>query len=233
MDLIVASSRGKGLKTHLINRLPGLKVPFKVTFRGGAGYWRMASMAEEEIGKASHSPHITHVYFFGGMCEVTEVLSDDCDWQECIFRGTVEGATANALAAIMDAETRVRKVGALPVFCTIVPLSLKLWNEHRLRKGCTTHLKYTSLYPKMQRNLELTIQRINTHIHRINSQNNMLTPMIAEELFKSPQANRRSKLRTSQFYDGCHVNPFVKLYWAEEILRASIKNRHGLYIPQV
>ena len=78
----------------------------------------------------------------------------------------------------------------------------------------------------MQVELENATTLINQKIYKINENNEMYTPKIAEQIFKSPQANRAPRMRYSKFVDGVHPDPLVTLCWAEEVLGAIIRNRH-------
>ena len=74
----------------------------------------------------------------------------------------------------------------------------------------------------MQVELENATTLINQKIYKINENNEMYTPKIAEQIFKSPQANRAPCMRYSKFVDGVHPDPLDTLCWAEEVLGAII-----------
>ena len=75
----------------------------------------------------------------------------------------------------------------------------------------------------MQVELENATTLINQKIYKINENNEMYTPKIAEQIFKSPQANRAPRMRYSKFVDGVHPDHLVTLCWAEEVLGAIIR----------
>ena len=64
-------------------------------------------------------------------------------------------------------------------------------------------------------------------MYKINENNEMYTPKIAEQIFKRPQANRAPRMRYSKFVDGVHPDPLVTLCWVEEVLGAIIRNIHN------
>ena len=48
-------------------------------------------------------------------------------------------------------------MGAKPCFATIVPMSIRKWNETRLEQGFTDYLLHQAHYEEMQRNLDRAI----------------------------------------------------------------------------
>ena len=78
----------------------------------------------------------------------------------------------------------------------------------------------------MQVELENATTLINQKIYKINENNEIYTPKIAEQIFKSHQANRAPRMRYSKFVGGVHPDPLVTLCWAEVVLGAIIRNRH-------
>ena len=71
---------------------------------------------------------------------------------------------------------------AKPCFCTIVPCSLRMWNETRLEQHKTSFLLHHTQYQDMQTNLITAICDINKYIIFLNTQNKMYIPYIADAI---------------------------------------------------
>ena len=238
MDLIVASSRGKNIGHHLIN--PNLSIPIKTYYKSSASITSLATMASQIILQYNkHPTQKVHVYFLAGLPDITSFeRSSDGMYQEVVIWETAEEGSLRVIQTIREAEATVKELGAIPIFCTVAPMSLKTWNSKRLQQHKTTHLKHSQHYfgpsqdnPHYTYNMQITlgnaVTHINQNIYSINHHNGMYTPKIAEFIFKSPQANRAPRMRYNKFVDGVHPDPLVTLCWAEEILGAIIHNRHN------
>ena len=179
-----------------------------------------------------------HVYFLAGLPNITSFdHSKDWKYQEVVFWETAQEACNRVVTDIEEAESTVLGLGAIPCFCTVGPMSLRAWNTTRLHQRKTTHLKHSQHYlgpssehPDYTQNMQIELKNattlINQKICKIKENNEMYTPKIAEQIFKSPQANRAPRMRYSKFVDGVHPDPLVTLCWAEEVLGAIIRNRH-------
>ena len=143
-----------------------------------------------------------------------------------VFWETAQEACNRVVTDIKEAESTVLGLGAIPCFCTVAPMSLRAWNTTRLHQRKTTHLKHSQHYlgpssehPDYTQNMQVELENattlINQKIYKINENNEMYTPKIAEQIFKSPQANRAPRMRYSKFVDGVHPDPLVSLCWAE------------------
>ena len=110
--------------------------------------------------------------------------SDDWSYQEVVFTEETQDAVNRVLGEIRKAEAAVWKMGAIPVFCTVAPMSLLKWNLRRLSQGRTNGLKHRHIYPFMQRYLVEATFMLNKCIHDLNSANGLRSPRIGEFVLK-------------------------------------------------
>ena len=161
-----------------------------------------------------------------GLPDITAKLKCyDTRYEEVIFRETIPSAVDRVLAEIRKAEAAVWRMGAIPVFCTVAPMSLLKWNSKRLRNRVTTQLKYPRYYTPMQRALEEATFMINEGIHAINRSNNVRSPRVGESILSTKNRRRqRPVFRRSKLEDGVHPTPFALLEWADAIATAYVDN---------
>ena len=134
MDLIVASSRGKNIGHHLIN--PNLSIPIKTYYKSSASITSLATMASQiTLQYNKHPTQKVHVYFLAGLPDITSFeRSSDGMYQEVVIRETAEEASLRVIQTIREAEVTVKELGAIPIFCTVAPMSLKTWISKRLQQ---------------------------------------------------------------------------------------------------
>ena len=121
----------------------------------------------------------------------------------------------------------------IPVFSTIVPFNINMWNNHRLNIGATKELRYTSYYTDMQYFLNSTIIHTNEHICKLNQDNDVITPNLAKFHISSRGTKQGYRYNYKGMDDGCHPNSLdcdlgkgVVQNWVNEILKAQKDNRH-------
>ena len=196
MELLVASSSGRNIGDHLHN--PILHISIRTHFKKSASYNTLTNMAssiiQPSINNVCPSQPI-HVYFLAGLPKITSFdHSKDWKYQEVVFWETAQEACNRVVADIEEAESTVLGLGAIPCFCTVPPMSLRAWNTTRLHQRKTTHLKHSQHYlgpssehPDYTQNMQVELENattlINQKIYKINENNEIYTPKIAEQIF--------------------------------------------------
>ena len=136
MELIVASSRGRNIGNHLAN--PHLNIPIRTHLKKSASINTLTDMASSIIksftkDKLPSEP--IHVYFLAGLPDITSFNhSKDWTYQEVVFWETTQEACHRVVREVREAEATVKRLGAIPCFCTVAPMSLKAWNTTRLHQ---------------------------------------------------------------------------------------------------
>ena len=217
MNILVANSRGGGMRElipkHIIE---------KVDFWPGAKLNQISCMAIKNI--ISHRlGEDTHVYILGGIPDIMQKLKDN-KYEEVIFTESEEHTISRITAEIDSISSKIKSVGAIPIFCTICTINIEKWNTARLHQIKTKQLKYTYQYNYMQQTLNSTIDTINKHIINTNKSNNMHTPL-THKTIKHAKGNGKYTYKYNLLNDGVHANEEAKMDWAKTIIHAVSLNR--------
>ena len=234
MDVILASSRGKGLEELIKPLHPS---PHKLTVISSSGA-TMHTLLNKAINILAHAPnpHDYHIYIIGGYCDINERISYPlhhlrnihnrrAQYEEFIFRENSIAAASRVTDLIERASDQIHSLHTLPIICTIPPSSLDTWNHIRLRQHKTAMLQFFPTYPQMQNNLIETILSINTNIIAINQSKHAFTPKLADTIIKKPGKNKGHRIHYSRLVDGVHPTESVKGDWARILMQAITKNR--------
>lgn len=175
-----------------------------------------------------------HVYFLAGLCDVTyrdydPYYSPYEHYDEVIFNESPDSAVARISEELERAADTVIEYGATPCFTTIVPCSLRVWNENRLHQGKTSFLLHHRQYEDMQANLISTITSINRHIIKINTDNNMITPFIAETIVSNTGPTKPPRVHYNRLQDGTHPTIKLRSKWCNLLCKSVISNRTNYY----
>ena len=234
MDIIVASSRGKGLQS-LLKKLHPSPHKLHVISTSSATLDTIATKAKSFIDNAQPSSDRIHVYIIGGYCDLTErVTADMCfkgrmrNYEEVLFWEDSEMAATRlqCLIHMIHADITTHQDGvAIPIFCTIPPAHIETWNKTRLSQHKTCTLKHTDKYPDMQRNLNNSIIEINKSIIHINEHYALFTPKIADTVMKKRGRTKGYKLFEKALVDGVHATDETRESWAGKIMDAITRNR--------
>ena len=225
-NIIVASSRGK--------KLTSLKDEYtELYYKGGGKFHHLTSEALRLIKGRQDLHDKTYVYFVAGLPDVTRKINRDYfmngnlrHYEEVIFKEEPTSAANRVIEAIQRAETTIKQHNAIPVFSTIIPCTLDIWNHHRLNTHVTTHLLHFSDYKHMQENLHTTIHLINQRIHVINSHNNVITPRISKTVTYKRGGHWR--YRYGRLWDGTHATDKLNIKICE-ILKLAIEKNSSKY----
>ena len=181
MDVILASSRGKGILPILRDLHPS---PHHLMLNptSGATIAELTDQAITIIRKAKN-PRDYHFYFIGGYCDITHRMQRTMNLsgravfnEEITFQEDPDVTVARLSQIIATSSDRIKSYGAIPIFCTIAPSSLHTWNHTRLSQKKTSHLEHFNNYPHMQENLIQAIIRTNQVINEMNETNQVATP---------------------------------------------------------
>ena len=226
MNIIVASSRGKGMELLADPPYNYIRV------RSGEKILDLAEVAIKIISDNYHRIDPADpicVYFLAGLPDTTSMIKQfyrlngmNCCYQEVTFPESPDQAYLRITDIIQAASDRIKSFHAIPVFATYAPSSLSVWNRTRLLQHKTSHLNHFSQYPTMQENLITTIDRINNQIFAIYSKENVITPNLAELIVYKRQSALR--VRYGKLKDGVHVNSKVKNAWITILTNIMAKN---------
>ena len=214
MDVIVASSRGHGLKKFL------KQTPILAT--SGARLVNLAQDASKYLKKQDPEGHY-HVYFLAGLCDVT-YRDRDGSYEEFVFNESPWEARERVGNVIREAAAIVTASGATPCFATITPCDLEIWNNHRLTKHFTSHLLHFRHYDSMQQNLIQAIILINKDIVTLNQKNNIVTPFIADISLHKRGDGKKHRQLYKKFHDGTHPDDVTLRKWAEVMDKVMRRN---------
>ena len=148
------------------------------------------------------------------------------NYEEVIFNSTqFQDRKLQLYQEIDRLANATRNQYAMPIFCTISPLNLSVWNQHRLTARRTNRLMYEHSYSNMQRNLETEITEFNTYLIRTNINNGFTTPMMHRDLIHN-RGRGRSIVRYNDLADGCHLNNSALLRCKTSLMVAYSKNQN-------
>lgn len=234
MDIILASSRGKGLEPLIKNRHPSPST-VHIYSTSSASIHTLTNQATSIIQQYT-DPHNCHIYIIGGYCDLNEIIQHRLPGlytyrggvarhQEFIFRETAAQAITRITKLISEMSEHIKSLHALPVICTIPPSSLTTWNHIRLKQHKTSLLTHYKQYQHMQQQLITAIVEINKNIIAINHSNHVHTPKLADTILTKPGKNKNHRCHYGRLVDGVHPTEAVKEDWAIKLTDAMCKNR--------
>jgi hypothetical protein len=222
MNSLIGDSRARGLKTGPLE--------FKLHdnwFRPGAKISHMHELARDCVimhHGSDESDGKLHIYLLVGICDITSRCKEH-RYEETIFdTNNAESIVSNAIDNLNMIHKYVLSENAIPIICTIYPLSLISWNSTRRSQNKTSNLQYLDQYVNMQPKLESTIEAINNHIFTLNKSLNMSTPDLAKQL-KHNRSKGHSTYRYNLLIDGLHPAPNFQNLIIKSIAQAIDKNR--------
>ena len=227
MDVIFSSSRGRDLYSPLskLHRDPEY---LYIYTRGGATLKSLQYAAYDYLDWTS-DPTNCHVYFVAGMCDLTFKDTDrrwshKVKYEEVLFKGSALDTITRMTHLIDCISGHTLFMGAKPCFATILPMSLRTWNNYRLEQGKTSFLLHHNHYVEMQEAMNFAIRKINQHIHAVNASNTMVTPSLASSVVEY-RGLKKPRVYYSRFTDGVHPGEDLIEKWAKLLDRAIVRNR--------
>ena len=228
MDLIVASSRGKFMEPELRRLHPDPSI-LRVIAQPGAKLHELALMATEHL-PWSNNPTDCHIYFLAGLCDLTYKdydprYSKNTRYDEVFFIDSPQSAMLRMTDEIQIISESILSFGFKPCFCTIVPCSLRMWNETRVEQHKTSFLLHHTQYEDMQTNLITAICNINKYIISLNTQNKMYTPYIADTVISHCGPKKAPRVHYNRLKDGIHPTSNLRTMWINKMIKAMKNNR--------
>ena len=136
MDVIFSSSRGRHLAQPL-SKLHPVPEKLRLFSRGGGSLEDLQHSAYRFLEHTS-DPTNCHVYFFAGLCDITQMVRDKnrygMRYEEVTYWESPCETIKRVNGTIDDILSHILFMRAKPCFRTILPSSLSTWNEHRLEK---------------------------------------------------------------------------------------------------
>ena len=172
MDVILASSRGKGLE-ELIRPKHSSPNHLFIKSTSSAKLHPLTMQTINIISKAKN-PSNHHIYIIGVYCDLNEIIQHkvviqrNARYQEFVFREEPEAAVSRLTGRLETTSQIIANHDAKHILCTIPPSSLHTWNYTRLLQRKTAMLEHFKQYQFMQQNMIKSLQTINTKIIGIN-----------------------------------------------------------------
>ena len=126
---------------------------------------------------------------------------------------------------LLDLTETVKKLNCKVCVCTVAPMDMGKWNEHRLKAKKTLLLSHQQEYPVMQNSLENAIITVNKYIIELNINNNMVTPFVADTVLT--KKGSRNKKHYEKLPDGLHADDDLKEQWGK-IIQARIDQNFSM-----
>ena len=218
MNILVASSRGVGMKERVGKGVPGAALSSSHVIPGGT-LEQITNKAIEVIPHTIHTSAPPHIYIIAGIPDVTHKLKDRQGWRfytESVFTGDPCNTIQGIKTGIDTCAAAIIRRGAKPIFCTISPINLEKYNNNLLHTGKTWTLKHTHEYPTMQKHIDHIIAQVNTHIRLTNRQTGVSTPFTHTAVLKRHGKGRKGYYKPDwgALYDGIHGTDDTKDKWA-------------------
>ena len=222
---LYGASRGQPLKHPIEQDIPRSSF----YFRGGAGLEELGQRAVSDL-QGHHDPESCVVYIVGGLPSVTyrdvdRRWSHGVSYEEVVFNEVEDDAVDRVCGMINNIDQQIRHMGATPCFSTIVPMSLRIWNETRLAQGRTHMLLHAQQYDDMQYFMMNSIKRINSHIVNTNVSNQVATPHMFDVV--STYEHGVSRVHFDRFEDGVHLKTQYSEKCAKKLKKVM---RHNIYV---
>jgi hypothetical protein len=222
MNHVIGDSRVRGLKGLLSNI-----VVSEVWSRPGGKVEDMAGMVDDlTILHQGEEASRSHFYIWVGICNLTKRVKHKAKkYEEVIF--SKEDAGKNR-QKIFDEIHKLSKHTfmqyAAPVFCPIISMNLKVWNEFRLATSKTCELRYKDQYQKMQEDLENEVVLFNKFIIHLNVDNGVVSPMFNND-FLHCRGKGRVTPKYGELVDGCHPSGKLLLKFKKSLIKAIESNK--------
>ena len=169
----------------------------------------------------------SHFYVWCGICDLTERLRGE-QYEEVIFDNeSFKLKKPSLYREVDDLASNIEEQYAVPIFCTIFPLSLSDWNTHRLAYCKTNSLNFIDQYPQMQIDLAREVKEFNDYLTHSNMNRGLATPMIHRD-FLHNRGRGRVVQRYGDLLDGCHPNDELTNRCKNSLMLAYSKNKNKL-----
>ena len=229
MNILVASSRGVGMKERIGKGVPGASLSSSHVMPGGT-LNQITDKAIEAIPDTIHTSALPHIYIIAGVPDITHKLKGRQSgryYTESVYTGDPDNTIQNIKSRIDTCAAAIIRKGAKPIFSTISPINLDKYNNNLLQSGKTCTLKHTYEYPNMQKHIDHIIAQINTHIRLTNRQTGVSTPFTHTAVLKRHGKGRKGYYKPDwgALYDGIHGTDDTKDKWAHTLTTCIQINR--------
>ena len=226
MDIILASSRGRGIEEEIWAR-PPYPENVKILSMGGGSLQDLQFTAYDLLYDHP-DPTNCHVYLFAGLCDVTKKESEknytnNKHYEEVIYNENPKDTVEKITTLIDKISAHILYFAAKPIFCPIITMNIQHWNYTRLDQHKTSFLLHHKHYADMQQLLNRSIDEINRYIHTVNTNNDMVTPFLADTIMT--KSNTQQRIHYTRLSDGVHASEDLREKWAKCICRAIKFNR--------
>ena len=245
MNMLVATSRGGGL-----DALTKEGITLKGYVYPGATLLKLDMAMEGNVEPKQRRwfppeiifppPHIAksldiHTYILAGSNDITTLAKDYThNYRECIYTGTIANTITDIKRDLAVCADTIRKKQATPIFCTITPFNIALYNQSLLEANSTYTLKHKHEYETWQKQIDEIVNKVNDHIIETNTLNSLATPMCHRCIIKHHGTKTRGYKRTNWKFlkDGLHGDKKFRKAWAQSISAAILINRKLPRLPK-
>ena len=169
-----------------------------------------------------------NIYIAAGICDLTTGIKSH-NYEEVIFdTPNMDSTIARVKRVLTDLNATAINQNAIPIFCTIYPMSLKDWNSKRLKQKKTSSLAHTDEYNSMQKALETSIDTINNFIYELNKNNQRSTPNL-NNVLRHNRGKGNHSFKYNMLSDGCHPKEQLKKTIKDSLVQAIKRNRRLKY----
>ena len=224
MDIIIASSRGRGIEDEIWARHPYPENAY--VFSKGGGSLQELQFQAYDILYDHPDPTNCHIYFFAGLCDITKKEKNNTNnihYEEVIYTENPQDTYTKMTKLIDTIAEHILYFAAKPIFCPIITMNIHTWNYTRLQQHKTSHLKHHTDYSDMQHLLNQSIDDINKYINKVNIENGMVTPFLADTIMTKTHTQQR--IHYNRLVDGVHASEGLREKWARCLSRAIKFNR--------
>ena len=151
MDLIMATSRGKGLSGEfdVLPDNPLINPIFSI--HPGRSLSFLTDKAIEIITNSPYPTHTIHVYFIAGLIDLSEKITD-IHYKEIICNDSYIDSYHNMQNILDNTQAIITNMGATPCFATITSMHIDTWNHNCLQTNHTRYLLHYKHFDSMEGN---------------------------------------------------------------------------------
>ena len=162
-------------------------------------------------------------YISSGICNLTDrLLERESQYQEVVFNQKPDHYYENIASQIKSISRHATSQYGRAIFCTIYPMSFRVWNKTLLNTNKTIVLRQQQNYEAMQRDLELAVEKVNDIIINANIENGVTTPLFHYNMLHN-RGKSVKKQKYNMLIDGCHPNNQLQ-YKCKRSLQKAIEN---------
>ena len=210
--ILVSDSKGYCLRNNYPK--PNSPFDFELWCESGAGCKTLVDIINCRIQKAIRRHRKIIIYFWGGTCDITELVEDTH------YLKLREKDDSRAIGNILEQLHRAINIveqhkGAEIKFIGIPTISIIAWNSDKGQKN-TDHLHDQQL--KVAHQVDLLNREI-TNLNNSCGQNSILLNKALDRSRKKKGIPARHSLKLTLLRDGVHPNRFLSLHWTRILVK--------------